>query len=61
METAVNQSKTVNEKSDWFKYRSRNKDRVLLREPERCMECGSVFISLYPLKKCEDHTGLDVL
>lgn len=61
METVTNQSGAVSEKSDWFKYRSRNKDRVLLREPERCLECASVFISLYPLKRCEDHRGLDVL
>lgn len=33
--------------------------RVLLREPERCLECGKVFISLYALKSCSDHEGLD--
>lgn len=33
--------------------------RVLLREPERCLECGKVFISLYALKSCSDHEGLE--
>ncbi len=37
------------------------KTRVLLREPESCAECGMVFISLYALKKCADHYGLDEL
>lgn len=33
--------------------------RVLLREPERCAECNRVYISLYPLRRCEEHEGLD--
>jgi hypothetical protein len=33
--------------------------RVLLREPERCLECGKVFLSLYALKSCGDHEGLE--
>lgn len=33
--------------------------RVLLREPEVCAECNKVFISLYPLRACADHEGLD--
>ncbi len=33
--------------------------RVLLREPERCAECNKVFISLYPLRACADHEGLE--
>lgn len=33
--------------------------RVLLREPERCPVCARVFLSLYPLKDCVDHDGLD--
>ncbi len=35
------------------------KNRVLLREPERCLECAKVYISLYPLKSCLEHEGLD--
>lgn len=35
------------------------KSCVLLREPERCLECAKVYISLYPLKSCRDHEGLD--
>ncbi|MBI5344778.1 MAG: hypothetical protein HZB83_05500 [Deltaproteobacteria bacterium] len=37
----------------------RDKERVLLREPERCMECSEVFISLYPLRRCEDHASIE--
>jgi len=33
--------------------------RVLLREPERCAECNSVFLSLYALRSCVEHDGLD--
>jgi len=44
---------------DWFKYRQLGRKRVLLREPERCLECGRVFISLYPLGRCVDHDGLE--
>lgn len=33
--------------------------RVLLREPEMCAECGSVFLSLYPIRRCNDHDGLE--
>lgn len=44
---------------DWFKRRQIGRKRVLLREPERCLECGHVFISLYPLGRCEDHGGLE--
>ncbi len=44
---------------DWFKHRQFGRKRVLLREPERCLECGRVFISLYPLGRCTDHDGLE--
>lgn len=37
------------------------KRRILLKEPERCPECNKVFISLYILKECTDHEGLDEL
>ncbi|MEK6792055.1 MAG: hypothetical protein AABY45_10195 [Deltaproteobacteria bacterium] len=33
--------------------------RVLLREPERCSVCNKVFLSLYPLRSCVEHEGLD--
>ena len=45
------------EKSGGFNRRAGS--RVLLRAPERCLECGKVFISLYALKSCKDHEGLD--
>ncbi len=35
------------------------KQRVLLREPEVCEECNRVFLSLYSLRACEDHEGLE--
>jgi len=50
---------TYDERDDWFKYRTRRSSRVLLREPERCRECARVFISLYPLRCCSDHDGLE--
>lgn len=37
------------------------KAKILLREPERCWECGRTFISLYPLKHCGDHEDLERL
>lgn len=37
----------------------RNSEKVLLHEAETCYECGKIFLSLYPLKKCEDHEGMD--
>jgi len=43
----------------WFRQRQFGRNRVLLREPERCFECGSVYISLYPLSRCVDHEGLE--
>lgn len=33
--------------------------RVLLREPEVCAECNRVFVSLYALRSCADHSGLE--
>lgn len=33
--------------------------RVLLREPEVCAECNRVFVSLYAIRSCADHEGLD--
>ncbi len=44
---------------DWFRHRQLGTKKVLLREPERCLECGHVFISLYPLGRCNDHDGLE--
>ncbi len=35
--------------------------KVLLREPEMCAECRGVFLSLYPIRHCDDHEGLDDL
>ena len=47
------------ERDDLFKYHQRGRNKVLLREPERCWECARVYISLYPLKLCLDHDGLE--
>lgn len=46
---------------DGNRFRPKVNNRVLLREPERCPECNKVFISLYPLRICQDHQGLDEL
>jgi hypothetical protein len=35
------------------------KVKVLLREPEACRECGTKYLSLYPIKECLEHEGLD--
>lgn len=40
-------------------YRSTGRPRVLLREPERCIECNKVFLGLYQIKTCAEHYGLD--
>lgn len=44
---------------DWFKESQFGRKRVLLRGPEKCLECGRVYISLYPLGRCLDHDGLE--
>ncbi len=48
-------------RDDWSRFGSPGRERVLLRGPEVCAECGATFISLYPLKFCSDHDGLDEL
>lgn len=35
------------------------RSKVLLREPERCPECGEEYLSLYPLGKCAEHDPTD--
>lgn len=40
-------------------HRGFGRSRVLLREPERCVECNKVFLGLYPIKTCAEHEGLD--
>ena len=37
----------------------RRKVKVLLREPELCRECGAEYLSLYPIKRCFEHEGLE--
>ncbi len=49
----------IGELEDWRKYHPRGRERVLLREPEMCRECLRTFLSLYPLKRCADHDGLE--
>lgn len=39
--------------------RTSGRSRVLLHEPERCAQCNGVYLSLYPLRSCLDHDGLD--
>lgn len=56
MEVDFNATSLFN--TGWGGYRS-GRGKVLLREPEMCKECGRVFISLYALKGCEDHEGLE--
>ena len=34
--------------------------KVLLREAETCPMCGKVYLSLYPLRLCGDHEGLEI-
>lgn len=35
--------------------------KIYLRAPEFCPCCGRVFLSLYPLRTCTDHEGLEVV
>jgi len=39
--------------------RGNKRGRILLREPELCLECNRVFLSLYSIRSCNDHDGLD--
>ena len=34
-------------------------NKVLFREAETCGICGGVYLSLYPLRMCGDHEGLE--
>lgn len=47
------------ERLDWARYHPKGKEKVLLREAETCRECGKVYLSLYPLRMCGDHEGLE--
>ncbi len=47
------------ELDDWIKHHPVRTRKVLLREPEICRECGEVFQSLYPLRRCIDHDRLE--
>lgn len=40
-------------------FRHHRPGRILIREPEACEECKKVFLSLYSLRACLDHEGLD--
>ena len=44
--------------SDWGRFQSRGRERILLHEPERCVQCGRHFESLYAIKGCAEHKGL---
>lgn len=45
--------------ADGQRPRASGRNRVLLREPERCVKCNQQFLSLYPLSVCAEHDGLD--
>ncbi|HHL39613.1 MAG TPA: hypothetical protein ENJ37_03835 [Deltaproteobacteria bacterium] len=49
------------EAEDWLRHHPKGRERVLLRGPERCEECGRVYLSLYRLRGCVDHDGLERL
>jgi hypothetical protein len=34
-------------------------EKILLRAPETCKECGECYKSLYVLKSCSDHQSLE--
>lgn len=36
-----------------------HKINIVLREPRKCPQCEKVFLSLYKIKKCKDHDGLE--
>jgi hypothetical protein len=52
-------STSTGEAEDWLKYHPKGREKVLLREVEICRVCAKKFLSLYPLKSCADHSGLD--
>ena len=35
------------------------KARMILREAETCPRCKAVYLSLYPVRTCADHEGLE--
>jgi len=49
----------MGEITDWLRYHPGGKVKVLLREPEVCRGCAKTYLSLYPLRGCPDHDGLD--
>lgn len=34
-----------------------NRQRIILQEPEQCLECNEIFLSAHVLWECEDHQG----
>lgn len=58
MESAAASNTTRIERPGRF-FRRPSGRRVLLREPEVCAECNKVFVSLYPIRSCADHQGLE--
>lgn len=59
MEAELNAVRQAGKAGNWWNANRVGARRVLLREPEMCAECGGVFLSLYPLRSCFDHDGLD--
>lgn len=55
--SAVNTVSNIGRRESYFKRTAGH--RVLLREPEVCAECNKVFVSLYAIRSCADHQGLE--
>ena len=49
----------MGELEDWLRNHPKGREKVLLRGPEVCRQCGAAYQSLYPLNSCEDHDGLE--
>ena len=47
--------------ADGQRHRASGRNRVLLREPEMCVKCNQLILSLYTLSDCTEHDGLDRL
>ena len=49
----------VGDIEDWRRYHPKGREKVLLRDVEVCSICERRFLSLYPLRACSDHIGLE--
>ena len=46
---------------NWMRYYPKRKEGMLPHDAETCCECGKVYLSLYPLRMCGDHEGLELV